>query len=64
MDLEINVDYEGQELSIIVDNSFTVSAIKELDGTIGYKRLNKLPEEQQDKFREIIELLFKLEDAE
>lgn len=64
MDLEINVDYEAQELSIIVDYSFTVSAMKEPDGTIEYTRINKLPEEQQEKFKKIVELLFELEDAE
>jgi len=63
MDLEINVDFESEIVRIIVNNAIAVSAEKEPNGEILFKRFHRLEsEELQEKLKEIVSILFSIEE--
>lgn len=65
MDLNISIDFENQKITAIIDDSFSVSAQKTGDNNseIIYSRFNKIEsEDQQETLREVMRLLFTLEE--
>lgn len=64
MNLDISLDLEEQVIRIIVDDSGTITAMKNHNNEgITYYRLNRLDsEESQEKIKQVCEILFSLED--
>lgn len=65
MDIAFSLNFDDQEIKIIVDDHISLSAIKL--GTdpndILFKRFDKLDtEEQQEILKKVVQLLFKLEE--
>lgn len=63
MDLEISVDFESQNITIVIDSLTRISADRESDGTINYSRLSKIEsEDTQEIIKQVCELIFSIED--
>lgn len=64
MNLDISLDLEEQVIRIIVDDSGTITAMKNHNNEgITYYRLNRLDsEESQEKIKQVCEILFSLEE--
>jgi len=65
MDIDFSLNFDNQEIKIVVDSSISLAAIKvgENPEDIKYKRFDKLDtEEQQEILKQVVQLLFKLEE--
>lgn len=65
MDIDFSLNFDEQEIKIVVDSSLSLSALKLSSdpGDILYKRFDKLDtEEQQEILKKVVQLLFKLEE--
>lgn len=64
MTFDISLDLEEQVIRIVVDDSGTISAMKNHhDDGITYYRLNKLEDEElQEKIKRVCEILFTLDE--
>lgn len=65
MDIDFSLNFDEQEIKIVVDSSVSLSAIKLGDDPedIVYRRFDKLDtEEQQEILKKVVQLLFKLEE--
>lgn len=63
MTLELSVDFQDQSINIMVDNTLSINAFKESDGTITYQRLSRIEsEDTQEILKEVCEKLFSIEE--
>lgn len=63
MHLEFDIDFESEEVRIIVNNSIFISASRDSDGEIIYKRFDKLEsEELQEHLKQIVKQLLSIEE--
>lgn len=65
MDIDFSLNFDEQEIKIVVDSSVSLSAMKLGDDPedIVYQRFDKLDtEEQQEILKKVVQLLFKLEE--
>lgn len=65
MDIDFSLNFDEQEIKIVVDSSVSLSAMKLGDDPedIVYRRFDKLDtEEQQEILKKVVQLLFKLEE--
>lgn len=65
MDIDFSLNFDDQEIKIVVDSSLSLSALKvgPNKGDILFKRFDRLDtEEQQETLKEVVQLLFTLEE--
>lgn len=63
MEVTFSIDFESQEVKLVVDSALNITAYKDAEGQTCYRRLDKLEsDELQDKFKSIIETFFSMED--
>jgi hypothetical protein len=63
MTLEISVDFQEQSINLMVDNTLSINAFKESDGSITYQRLTRIEsEDTQDILKSVCEQLFSIEE--
>lgn len=64
MDLEFNIDFDSEDIKILINNSVTLSASKDTDGEIIYKRFERLDsEELQEQLKKVVKILFAIEEV-
>ena len=60
---EISVDFQEQSINLMVDNTLSINAFKESDGSITYQRLTRIEsEDTQDILKSVCEQLFSIEE--
>lgn len=59
MQLNINIEFESEVITILVDDSFMLSARKNSEGKLDFKNFDKLDsEETEQTLKKVIEQLF------
>ncbi len=63
MNLDFEVDFDAQDISLIIDNSISLSAYKEVDDSIIFNKFNRIESlDLQDKLKEICRILFTIDE--
>lgn len=63
MDLDFSLDFESQQIKLTIDNSTTVTGLKDADSKIVFKRFDNIEsEELQSKIKQVMKILFSIED--
>jgi hypothetical protein len=61
MDISFDIDFDTEEINIIVDNTLTLRAYKNSDGRTVYKRFENIESDDvQDKIKSVCAILFTL----
>jgi hypothetical protein len=65
MNLEFEIDFESEEIHLLMNNSIKITALKDEDNTIIYRGIEKITSiELQDKLKKIVKVLFTIEEEE
>lgn len=63
MTLELSADFQDESINIMVDNTISINAYRESDGSITYERMSRIQsEDTQEILKEICEKIFSIED--
>ena len=63
MNLEINIDFDAEEIHMLIDNAIRIAAVKTDTGEVLFKGFSGIESlELVDKLQEVIELLFTIEE--
>ena len=65
MNLEFEIDFESEEIHLLMNNSIKITALKDEDGSIIYRGIDKITSiELQDKLKKLVKILFTIEEEE